>query len=63
MNGKQRYTEQAIRILTRAQEEARNHRAQHGYRRHLIGLLKEQGSVALMVLEAVGISPKNTGRT
>ena len=59
MNGKQRYTERAMRILTRAQEEARNRGAQAMDTGDILsGLLKERGSVALMVLEAVGISPE-----
>jgi ATP-dependent Clp protease ATP-binding subunit ClpC len=58
MDGKQRYTERAMRVLTWAQEEARSRGAQAMDTEHiLLGLLRERGSVALLVLEALGITP------
>lgn len=58
MNGKQRYTERAMRVLNWAQEEARSRGAQAMDTEHiLLGLLRERGSIALAVLEAIGILP------
>ncbi|MFA6655368.1 MAG: ATP-dependent Clp protease ATP-binding subunit, partial [Bacillota bacterium] len=58
MIGKQRYTERAMRVLNWAQEEARSRGAQAMDTEHiLLGLLRERGSIALAVLEAIGISP------
>ena len=58
MNGKQRYTERAMRVLNWAQEEARSRGAQAMDTEHiLLGLLKERGSVALSILESMGITP------
>ncbi len=58
MDGRQRYTERAMRVLTWAQQEARSRGARTMDSEHiLLGLLKERGSVALLVLETLGISP------
>ncbi|HHW19302.1 MAG TPA: ATP-dependent Clp protease ATP-binding subunit [Firmicutes bacterium] len=58
MDGRQRYTERAMRVLTWAQEEARVRGAEAMDTEHiLLGLLRERGSVALQVLEALGVSP------
>lgn len=57
MEGRQRYTERAMRVLNSAQEEARLRGAEAMDTEHiLLGLLRERGSVALNVLEAMGIS-------
>ncbi len=58
MSGRQRYTERAMKVLTWAQEEAKSRGAQTMDSEHiLLGLLRERGSVALLVLESVGIEP------
>lgn len=58
MDGRQRYTERAMRVLTWAQEEARSRGSQTMDSEHiLLGLLRERGSVALLVLESLGIQP------
>ena len=58
MNGKQRYTERAMRVLNWAQEEARSRGAQAMDTEHiLLGLLKERGSIAISILESMGITP------
>jgi len=58
MDGRQRYTERAMRVLTWAQEEARVHGAEAMDTEHiLLGLLRERSSVALQILEAMGIAP------
>ena len=46
MNGKQRYTERAMRVLNWAQEEARSRDAQAMDTEHiLLGLLRERGAL------------------
>ncbi len=58
MDRRHRYTERAMRVLTWAQEEARSRGAQTMASEHiLLGLLRERGSVALLVLESLGIDP------
>ena len=58
MDRRQRYTERAMRVLTWAQEEARSRGAQTMSNEHiLLGLLRERGSIALLVLESLGIQP------
>jgi len=58
VNGKQRYTERAMRVLNWAQEEARSRGAQAMDTEHiLLGLLKERGSIAISILESMGITP------
>lgn len=58
MDGRQRYTERAMRVLTWAQEEAKNRGAETMDSEHiLLGLLRERGSVALLVLESLGLQP------
>lgn len=54
-----RFTKRARRVLTRAQEEARrlNHRY-IGTEHILLGLVAEEGGVALRVLEGLDVSPE-----
>ncbi len=59
MNGRERYTERAMRVLNWAQEEARRYGSETMDTEHiLLGLLRETGSVGVQVLEAMGISPQ-----
>jgi len=58
MNGRQRYTERAQRVLAAAQEQARARGAEAMDTEHiLLGLLQAEGSVALEVLRAMGVDP------
>jgi ATP-dependent Clp protease ATP-binding subunit ClpC len=59
-----RFTKRARRVLTRAQEEARdlNHRY-IGTEHLLLGLVSEEGSVAMRVLDELGISADQVRRS
>ncbi len=59
MNGKPRYTERAMSVLTWAQEEARTRGAEAMDTEHiLLGLLRQQESLAVQVMKSLGINPK-----
>ncbi len=59
MSGRPRYTERAMSVLTWAQEEARTRGASAMDTEHiLLGLLKQPESLAIQVMKALGISPK-----
>ncbi len=58
MNGKLRYTERAMRVLTWAQEEARSRGADAMDTEHiLLGLLRQPESLAVQVIRSMGLSP------
>ncbi|MEX0974738.1 MAG: ATP-dependent Clp protease ATP-binding subunit [Bacillota bacterium] len=59
MDGRPRYTERARNVLTAAQEQARMHGAEAMDTEHiLLGLLQAEGSIAIEVLQAMGLDPK-----
>jgi ATP-dependent Clp protease ATP-binding subunit ClpC len=58
VNGKLRYTERAMAVLTWAQEEARTRGAKAMDTEHiLLGLLRQRESVAVQVLKSMGLDP------
>lgn len=58
MDGNQKYTDNAQRVLIWAQEEARLRGAEAMDTEHILfGLLRQPGTVALSVLESFGVSP------
>ncbi len=58
MNGKLRYTERAMAVLTWAQEEARTRGADAMDTEHiLLGLLRQPESIAVQVIRAMGLNP------